>query len=139
MGYKLKNGLVMELTGDGKELNKTYLAVRATGYHGDMDFEVNKDENLYFDDDQEDFKKLICFICFVEHLDMGHLKDEYIELFDSEDDYDYMVEEWDDFFHSGSEQHDEYIDLDREYWYVIDGKKYDFKDVKLDIFEEVND
>jgi hypothetical protein len=138
MDYKLENGLIIKLNGDGKEVIKTYLAVRATGYHGDMDFEVNKDEELYFNDNKEDFKKLICFLCFIKNLDIGNLKDEYIELFD-EDDYDCMVEEWNDFFHSGSEQHDEYIDLDRVYWYVIDGKKYDFKDVELDIFEEINE
>lgn len=135
MDYKLKNGFVMELTNEGEEIENTYLEVTATGYHGDMDYDVNNHTKVYFNDSEEEFKNLICFICFKKAKDFSELKEEYQKLFGDGEAFDNMLEEWEDFCEDYSERHDQTIELNTNYDYIIEGKQYGFGSVKLDIFK----
>lgn len=136
MDYKLENGFVMKLNGDGAEVSKTYLYINATGYHGDMDYDVNNDTKIYFNDGDDDFKELISFKCFNGCREFDELKEEFQKLFEDEGEFQDMCDGWKSFCKDYSETHDEAIELDLDYWYMIDGKKYDYDDVELDIFND---
>ena len=132
MDYKLKNGFTMEIKNEGKEVSNTYLSIEATRYHGDADYDVNNNTEIYFNDGE--FTNLVSFICYNSGCDFDEIKEEYQKLFEDEDDFNSMKDEWYDFCTSYSEMHDQTKELDVEYFYIIEGKKYEFNDVKLDIF-----
>lgn len=122
MDYKLKNGFVIKLATDGEEVSNTYLEIKATGFHGDADYDVNNETKLYFNDNENDFKELVSFICFRQGLELCELKEDYQKLFKGEKDFRYNCKEWVDFCSDYSEVHDERISLDTKCLYLIEGK-----------------
>jgi len=139
MDYKLKNGFVMKINSKGKTTDNTYLKIKASGYHGDADYDVNNETEIHFNKNKDEFKNLISFICYNSGYEFNDLKEECQKLFANEDDFQEMCdgfEGWKDFCTSYSEMHDQTIDLDVECHYVIEGEKYKFDDVELDIFKD---
>jgi hypothetical protein len=136
MNYKLNNGFTLKLKNKVKKVDKTCLEIRATGYHGDADYDVNKETQIYFNDNKDGFKELIAFLCFEVEATFDQLKEEYQNLFKDEEEFNYMYKDWKSFCRSYSEMHDQSIDLDIDYWYVIEGVQYSSVDVGLDIFKE---
>lgn len=139
MDYTLKNGFVMKISGKGKKNADNYLKINASGYHGDADYDVNKDAEIYLNDGKDEFKNLICFLCFDAGGRFKHLKEEFKNLFKDEEEFKSMYQEWREFCSDYSEVHDQRIHLGTECCYIIEGKEYRFSDVTLDIFNEDDD
>lgn len=136
MDFKLDNGFVMKLTDKKKEVPKeTYLHINATGYHGDMDYNVNEEATIYFNNDRG-FKDFITFMCFDNCCEFDELKEEYQKIFVNVDEFEELKEEWREFSRDYSEMHDDTIDLSIRYSYVIEGKTYSDDEVDFDIFKE---
>lgn len=133
MDYELKNGYKLKLGEQKGSIDTTYMQVKATGYHGDMDYNVNESCRVDFTDPCG-FKDLIAFSGFLTGYQFEDLKDEFKELFNDDNEFYSMVEEWEDFSKDYSETHDETIHLDMDYYFVVEGKIY--ASAEFDFFNE---
>lgn len=143
MKYKLSNGVELDIKGAGKKPLNTYLKIKASGYHGDDDYEVNRECKLYFNDSKVDFKDYICFLAYCsegnEEYVFEMLKPEYKQFFKDKEDFQDMLQDWYDFRTDYSETHDETIFLDIDYVYSIDGVIYQDEDIELEVLDYEDD
>lgn len=133
MDYELKNGYKLKLGEQKGSIDTTYMQVKATGYHGDMDYDVNKSCRIDFNEPYG-FKDLIAFSGFLTGYQFEDLKEEYRKLFKDDNEFSNMVEEWEDYSSDYSEMHDNRITLDMDYYFVIEGKIY--ASAEFDFFNE---
>ncbi|MCG8474433.1 MAG: hypothetical protein MI784_03005 [Cytophagales bacterium] len=111
----------MKVNGKGDEVFKNAFVVEAEGYHGDMDYEVNK--KCEFDlNDKNTIKELISFE--FKNYCWNDLDTKYKKFFIDNEDWKDYTKSWEEFLEDWSEMHDDVIQLNDYSHIRINGIKY---------------
>lgn len=107
-------GLIITTGNKVKSEERDYINIVLSGYHGDKNYDVNKDIKIYLDTLNKNYalQKFISIGAYLNKLTWDDLRQEIKNIFDSDEDFMIEYEECqEEIFHDYSEVHDNTIEL----------------------------